>query len=207
LTGVIRGGNTPGLDPLEATVSRPVLVAASAALVLTCLAGPAAAQEAGGSFTAELSGSGEVPPGDQDGTGSASMTVRGGQLCFTVSISGVAPVTAGHIHRGGPGVAGPVVVPLLEDEQGLPTEQQFSSEEQCVDADAAVLEEISGDPGAFYANFHNAEFPGGAVRGQLSAGSLPFTGPVTPELALAGTVLLAAGSALVLAGRRRPVRG
>ena len=150
-------------------MNRPVLsVAAVAALALVGLAGPAAAQEAGSSFTASLSGGTEVPPGDPDGTGSASMTVRGGQLCFTVSISGVAPVTDGHINRGGPGVAGPVVVPLLEDEQGLPTEEQFSSEEQCVDVDAALLEEISSNPGGFYANFHNAEFPGGAVRGQLA---------------------------------------
>ena len=183
---------------------RPVvLVAATAALALGGLSGPAWAASSGDSFTASLSGAVEVPPGDPDGTGSTRISLRGEQLCFSVTMSGVAPVTAGHIHRGGPGVAGPVVVPLLEDEQGLPTEQQFSSEESCVDADAALLEEIRSNPSGFYANFHNAEFPGGAVRGQLEAGSLPRTGTSTTQIALAGTVLLAAGSGLAVAARRR----
>jgi LPXTG-motif cell wall-anchored protein len=184
-------------------VKRPVLLATAAALVLTGLAGPAAAQEAGSSFTAQLSGSGEIPPGDPDGTGTASVVLRGAQLCWSVTISGVAPVTAGHVHRGGEGVAGPVVVPLLDEPDGLPTEERYSNEETCVDADAAVLEEIRSGPGGFYVNFHNAEFPGGAVRGQLVAGSLPFTGTTATELALAGGVLVAAGSALLVVARRR----
>ena len=186
-------------------MKRPVvLVAATAADALTGLAGPASAVQSGGSFTATLSGQGEVPPGDPDGSGSAQVSLRDGQVCFSVTISGVAPVTAGHIHRGGEGVAGPVVVPLLEDEQGLPTEQQFSSEQSCVDAEAAVLDEIRSNPGGFYVNFHNAEFPGGAVRGQLVSGSLPRTGTSTTQVAaLGGAVLVAAGATLVVAARRR----
>ncbi len=148
-----------------------------------------------------------MPPGDPDGTGTTSVVLRGEQLCWSVTISGVAPVTAAHIHRGDPGVAGPVVVPLLQDEQGLPTEERYSNEETCVDAEAAVLEEIRGNPGGFYANFHNAEFPGGAVRGQLAAGSLPFTGTSTTEVALTGTALVAAGGALLVLGRRRLLHG
>ena len=190
-------------------MKRPVLfVAAVAAVAVTGLSGPAAAQSAGDSFAATLSGAGEVPPGDPDGTGSASVVLRGQQLCWSVTISGVAPVTAGHIHRGGEGVAGPVVVPLLDEPDGLPTEERYSSEETCIDADAAVLDEIRGNPGGFYVNFHNAEFPGGAVRGQLAAGTLPFTGTTTDEMALTAALLVGAGVALVgVARRRRPVRG
>ena len=177
-------------------MKRPVVLAASAALALAGLTGPAWAQSAGGSFTATLSGETEVPPGDPDGSGSTQMSVRGGQLCFTATVSEVADITAAHIHRGGPGVAGPVVVPLFA-EGGLP------SGETCVDAEAAVLEEIRANPSGFYANFHNAEFPGGAVRGQLAAGSLPFTGASTTQVALAGTVLVAAGASVLVATRRR----
>lgn len=188
-------------------MQRPVLLLAAAAALTLSVAAPAAAVSSGDAFTATLSGAGEVPPGDPDGTGSAQISLRDGQLCFSFSMSGVAPVTAAHIHRGGEGVAGPVVVPLLEDEQGLPTEEQFESEQRCVDADAALLDEIRSNPSGFYANFHNAEFPGGAVRGQLAAGSLPFTGVGAGDLALAGTVLLAAGSVLLVAARRRSPAG
>ena len=188
-------------------MKRPVvLVAASAAFVLGGFVGPAGAVESGDTFTATLSGAGEVPPGDPDGTGSVQISLRDGQLCFSVTMSGVAPVRAGHIHRGGEGVSGPVVVPLLEDEQGLPTEEQFSSEQSCVDAEAAVLDEIRSNPGGFYANFHNAEFQGGAVRGQLVAGSLPRTGAGVTQVALAGTVLVGAGASLLVAARRRRPR-
>lgn len=180
-------------------MKRPVVLAASAALALAGLSGPAWAQSAGDSFSATLSGAGEIPPGDPDGSGSATMTVRGAQLCFSATVSGVADITAGHIHRGGEGVAGPVVVPLLAEGEGLP------SGEKCADVEPALLGEITSSPSGFYANFHNAEFPGGAVRGQLVAGSLPFTGTTASELALAGTVLVAAGgSLLVVARRRRP---
>ena len=190
-------------------MQRPVLlVAAFAAVALTGLSGPAAAQSAGESFTATLSGAGEVPAGDPDGTGSASVVLRGQQLCWSVTISGVAPVTAGHIHRGGEGVAGPVVVPLLDEPSGLPTEDRYSNEETCVEVDAAVLEEIRSNPGGYYANFHNAEFPGGAVRGQLTAGSLPFTGTASAEIAVTGAVRVGAGAALLgVARRRRPAQG
>jgi hypothetical protein len=164
---------------------------------------PAVASTAAATFTVTLSGGVEVPPGDPDGRGSAQVSLRDGQLCFSLSdVSGVAPVTAGHIHRGGPGVAGPVVVPLIDDPEGLPTEQQFSSEQRCVDADAAVLDEIRNGPGQFYVNLHNAEFPGGAIRGQLTAGSLPFTGRDATGFSLLGVGLTAAGGALLLAARR-----
>jgi hypothetical protein len=35
------------------------------------------------------------------------------------------------------------------------------------DVDPAVVQQIRRTPKNFYANLHSAEFPGGAVRGQL----------------------------------------
>jgi hypothetical protein len=41
--------------------------------------------------------------------------------------------------------------------------------EGCVQGDPAVVQEIEDDPGGFYVNLHTADFPAGAVRGQLRA--------------------------------------
>jgi hypothetical protein len=71
------------------------------------------------------------------------------------------PIFAAHIHHGVAGVAGPVVVPLP------PTGP--SSGQGCttgVSRDLAL--DIIRNPADYYVNTHNAEFPTGAARGQLS---------------------------------------
>ena len=37
----------------------------------------------------------------------------------------------------------------------------------CLTANADLVHEILANPAGFYVNVHNAQFPGGAVRGQL----------------------------------------
>ena len=110
-----------------------------------------------------LTGAEEVPgPGDPDGSGEAFVTLNPGQqqVCFQLSVSGIAPATAAHIHVGPVGVAGPVVVGLAPPTAG------FSS--GCVSADRALINDILRNPEEYYVNVHNAEFPAGALRGQLS---------------------------------------
>jgi len=68
--------------------------------------------------------------------------------------------TAAHIHEAPAGAPGPVVVTLAP-----PTSGESSG---CVSADRELIVEILRDPAAYYVNVHNAEFPAGAVRGQLS---------------------------------------
>ena len=84
-----------------------------------------------------------------------------GEVCFTISVEGVDGAMAAHIHEGGPDVAGPVVVPLEPPANG--------SVEACAAAEAELIEQLAADPAGFYVNVHNAEFPDGAVRGQLAA--------------------------------------
>jgi hypothetical protein len=102
-------------------------------------------------------------PGDPDGRGRATVTINQGQdqVCYELTVSNIAAVTAAHIHRGARGVAGPPVV-MLE-----PVAAQGPSK-GCVSAPADVIKEIRRNPAGFYVNVHNAEFPDGAVRGQLT---------------------------------------
>ncbi len=148
--------------PTSARVPRLLRVAMLAA----CLALPACSggdEAAGTELSAELSGDAEVPGPGADG-GSGSATVRpdpeAGELCFTLEVEGVEGASAAHVHEGAADVAGPVVVPLEAPAEG--------SVEGCTEVEASILESIAADPASFYVNVHNAEFPDGAVRGQLA---------------------------------------
>ncbi|HKY53428.1 MAG TPA: CHRD domain-containing protein, partial [Anaerolineales bacterium] len=120
--------------------------------------------EGGRRRTAQLTGAAEVPgPGDPDGSGTATIRLQleQGEVCFDLTVSNIGPATAAHIHEGAEGVAGPVVVPLDPAPTG-------GSSSGCIsDVDAALLQNIAQNPGQYYVNVHNEEFPDGAIRGQL----------------------------------------
>ena len=113
---------------------------------------------------ATLSGTAEVPgPGDPDGNGFADLaiSVADGEICGAIGVGNIATATAAHIHQAAPDAAGPVVVTLW-----TPDENGFG--EGCVGGiDAGILEALIATPRDFYVNVHNAEYPDGAVRGQL----------------------------------------
>lgn len=109
---------------------------------------------------AVLTGAAEIPgPGDTDGAGTARITINPGkdQVCWTLTWNMIAAPTAAHIHVGDATSAGAPVVPLDPIASG------------CASADDAVTSAILANPAGYYVNIHNADFPGGAVRGQLSA--------------------------------------
>lgn len=144
---------------------RSILVSAAviAALVLsTVVAGSVAA--GGRPFNLTLTGAAERPnPGDPDGTGTASILINPGQseVCYDYSVSGVQlPLLAAHIHVAPATAAGPVVIPLP------PTRPDGGT--GCVSADRSLLVAILVNPENYYFNVHNAEFPAGALRSQLS---------------------------------------
>ncbi|HEX2374903.1 MAG TPA: CHRD domain-containing protein [Actinomycetota bacterium] len=152
--------------------SRVTAVALSASLLLglALLAAPAAG--ASGKVTrlaASLDGANEVPgPGDPDGHGRAFVRLAGGKACFALEWSKLAAPTAAHIHEGRAGARGDVVVPFFQpgtNAASLPT--QLASVAGCVDVDRAVARKIAAHPRDFYVNIHTADFPDGAVRGQL----------------------------------------
>ncbi len=111
---------------------------------------------------AQLTGAAEVPgPGDPNGTGLAEVfgiDDRSKTLCYIVRVFGIDTATAAHIHEGSRNEAGPVVVTLATPSDG--------DSAGCVNTSEA--QEILANPGDYYVNVHNAEFPAGAVRGQLT---------------------------------------
>lgn len=113
-----------------------------------------------------MGGAEEVPnPGDPDGMGTSTITLNSdsGQVSFTINVSNITlPAAAAHIHEGAKGVAGGVVAPLT-----APDANGAASGSGAVDA--ALMQRMMDNPSGFYVNVHTADFPGGAVRGQLAA--------------------------------------
>jgi len=138
------------------------LASAAALAVLALTAGGVVADDGGRPFEVTLTGAAEAPgPGDADGSGTASLRLNHGQgeVCFSYSVTDVGPLAAAHIHLAPAGQPGPVVIPTP------PTSATGGS--GCVSADQDLIKAIMHDPEAYYFNVHNADFPGGALRGQL----------------------------------------
>lgn len=119
----------------------------------------------GTALAATLTGAAEVPgPGDPDGSGSATIRLRAGQaqICYGLTVAGITlPATAAHIHEGAAGVAGPPVVTL--EAPGA-----TGATAGCVRVARPLAAAILASPGSYYVNVHTADFPDGAVRGQLA---------------------------------------
>jgi hypothetical protein len=156
---------------------------------LLLVATPVAAVEA--DLVADLSGAAEVPgPGDPDGTGTAwfYLDSEAGELCYALFVENIAAATAAHIHPGAAGEANPPAITLEAPAGG--------SSGGCVAADPGLLGQIAANPAAYYVNVHNADYPAGAVRGQLAASAAAeicfLIGAVNPGPETEGSTTLAA---------------
>jgi hypothetical protein len=140
-------------------VLRATAAALSAVLLVSLLVGMTVGASGGRSFTTQLVGANEAPvTGDPDATGTAQVWINPGlgSVCWSITVANVEPIGAAHIHRAGVGSPGAVVVPLNPYTGG------------CATIKRELALEILQDPSAFYVNVHNATYPGGAARGQLS---------------------------------------
>ena len=133
------------------------LVLALAAFGLCAM--PAAADEV--RLSAHMMGA--KPGGDPDGMGHATFKVDAAktQICYDIMVEGIAPASMAHIHKAAADASGPVAVPLTKPG----ADGKVSA---CATASADVIKDILANPGGYYVNVHNAEFGGGAVRGQLT---------------------------------------
>lgn len=138
-------------------------------------------------LTAELDGRSEVGAGtdnrivgDPNGWGEAYVFGVDGDperttLCYVLLVDEISELDAApgapfaaHIHEGQPGENGPVVANLAWPQDGQSAD--------CISAEQAgkfvgdvTPADIFTNPGDYYVNVHNAEYPGGAVRGQLTS--------------------------------------
>ena len=121
--------------------------------------------EAATRLTATLTGASEAPTrGDPDGTGTATVNldVSGGRLCYEVAVQGIDRPVGMHVHEGGAGKSGPIVVRMTTPTSGDGTTNG------CADVEGGLMGRIGANPGDFYVNVHTSRYPEGAVRGQLS---------------------------------------
>jgi hypothetical protein len=161
-----RSLSVAGLVVLGAALAAGIATATAATLHRS----PQAAQDVSTglkSFTATMSGTVEVPPGDTDANGTALIGTNSseGVICARVVVGNVDTIVAQHIHKAAAGAAGPVVIPL-------PAAAASGANQVvngCVSADPALLADIEANPTNYYVNVHNAAFPAGAARGQLAA--------------------------------------
>ena len=112
----------------------------------------------------EVDADGKKNAGDRNGLGAFSAVVDSGQLCFGITVRDIDAPVAAHIHRGGPNVQGPVVVPLTQPADGDP-----GASSDCVDVADPLAADMLKRPNRYYVNVHTGPFPNGAVRGQLKA--------------------------------------
>jgi hypothetical protein len=137
--------------------SRRTIVAVALAVAVLAPGGTAVAAT---TLTAKLSGQAEVPKAG-DGSGTARITLKGRkkQICFNITLQNVGTTVRGHIHKGGPGVAGPIFVTLYMSATTHPV--------GCASASRRKIRKIRLHPRRYYVNVHTTQFPAGAARGQL----------------------------------------
>jgi len=113
---------------------------------------------------AKLTAKEEVPKQavkNANATGSFTGDITGTKLTWTLKFSRLTgPATAAHIHLGGMGVSGNVVVPLCG-----PCKSPIKGTATLT---KALLKDLKVHK--LYVNVHTAKNPGGEIRGQLAVG-------------------------------------
>ena len=156
---------------------RLAIAGAAAAAAITAAVVPMGMAVAGHTNTVlqtDLDGRAEVGSdnrlaGDPNGRGEAYVFGVDGDattLCYVLTVDKIGTAVAAHIHEGAAGSNGPVVVNLAAPADGNAAGCLTEGEMGKFVGDQTVAE-ILADPGDYYVNVHNAEYPGGAIRGQL----------------------------------------
>jgi len=167
------------MSPSTSARALVALVVATLAMLGAVLASTVHAPPADAATVASSATLGPTQTADPDGTGTIALTLNSatGEVCYNLSASNIDPITAAHIHFGGPGTNGGVAVDF-----GSPIVLNTTT---CFIAPSvAIVQAIENNPNDFYVNVHTTSFADGAIRAQVGA--------VTPVLS-STTQLIATG--------------
>ena len=121
-------------------------------------------------YVAQMNGTSETPANTATATGTATLTVRGNRLHYSVTVHGLSgPATAAHIHVGAVGASGPPVYTFKIKHiaagrlaQGYINLAKDASKGVSGDSLKTLLAN-----GNAYVNVHTAAHPAGEIRGQV----------------------------------------
>ncbi len=121
---------------------------------------PAPASAAPSVLVATAAGVNETKGGDPDGAGhfTVELDPETNDFCYALWTEKIARPTAAHVHEGVAGADGPPLFTIMVTGK---------ANDMCIAIDQAKLEPIVARPEGYYVNIHTADFPAGAVRGQL----------------------------------------
>ena len=122
----------------------------------------AAVEKTSETYKADLLGSNEPGGGDPVGYGKAEISVADklDQICWDINdLRGLDPITGAHVHKGAPGVNGPVVLTLKQAPEG--------GWKGCANKSEWTEDSLENNYAGFYVNVHTTAYPNGAIRGQL----------------------------------------
>lgn len=136
-----------------------ILSASAAALALA----PAVALAETVVLTANLTGANETGGGAPEGNGAfrVEINTETGDFCYTLYGEKIAAPTMAHVHTGAAGTNGAPVITMDVTGKGS---------DMCIAVEPDKLKPIIANPAGYYVNIHTADFPAGAVRGQLMKG-------------------------------------
>jgi len=145
---------------------RVLSVGAVVVALLALSVSPAAADEVVG--FARLRGANEVPPVATEGRGTATFTLNndGTVLRFTLKLRKIDNLLFGHIHEAPPGVNGPIIFVLFENDGSLTGSNHVINGSFTDPEDIAAILDLFRSGNA-YVNVHSEEFPSGEIRGQV----------------------------------------
>ncbi|MBW8755315.1 MAG: CHRD domain-containing protein [Sphingomonadales bacterium] len=139
-------------------------------------------------YTGTLSGANEVPPNASTATATYTATLDDvlNSIAVTLSFSGLTggPASAAHIHCcTTPGMNAPVVIPF----GGFPSATSGTYSNTFLGISPTNVAGI--EAGLAYINIHNATFPGGEIRAQLTS---PIPEPASWAMMIGGFALIGA---------------
>jgi hypothetical protein len=148
------------------------VVMAAAGAMLAC-SDDSTAPQAETTYVAQLSGANEVPATPAGASGTATFTLTGKSLSYRVTVSGLSGnAAASHIHVGGAGVNGNIIVPFNaaqvrtgEVASGIiDLTLPISNGQSTITGDSLLF---LLDHGLAYTNVHTPAHPAGEIRGQI----------------------------------------